>query len=368
MSNFTTDSQQFIPPKPEVPDTARLAVLGDLRAGQKKELGDLSKKFSKIEAIEKDHQARLQKLFVRPGYPAFRKTLASFQEKLMDQVFPAERHVSDKEMAKLLVERNRKAQEYLEKNGIKLGELRELNKKTRESIARIAKPPIDMHDGKPVHILKPEEVPVSIRTGKTNPWTIKTPPYDGWSWHYSGYLKGFSFIPTLFLNHSAGYIGSIDYLKDSSAGDFDYGYVSYDSQVSMWYKMPSAGILEVYVEAEPTFNLHYCSLYDEWGWSDSSVYQQNYITLQVNGGTIRTSWSSYWYEHGYTDGHWSNSYLQNGIPYWFHLYSTGAYAKDAWVLVKIGTRNWNDCFANDVSTYSEVDFRWFLKRVFIRVT
>jgi len=367
MCTFTNDSQHYIPPKPEVPDTMRLAILGELQMDKRRELAALSKKFSKVEAIEKNHKTSLERLLARPGYPTFRKSIASLHEKVIDQVFPADRAVSDKEMAKLLVDRNKKAIEYLGRNSVDVKKLHDLNKKTRQSISRIARPPIDMYKRKPVHILKSNQVPESIRTGRTNPWTIKTPPYDGWSWSYNGYVAGFSFSPTLYLDHAAGFVGNINYLKNSSAGDFDYGYVTYDTQVSMWYKMPSAGILEVYVEAEPTLNQHYCSLYDEWGWSDSSVYQRNYITLQVNGGTKRTSWSSYWYEHGYTDGHWNNSYLQNTKPYWYHLYSTGAYAKDAWVLVKIGTRNWNDCFANDVSTYSEVDFRWFLKRVFIRV-
>jgi len=367
MGTFANDSGVYTPPIPEVPDTSRISVLTEMRARQKKDLEYISRVFTKTANIEKSHQMKLRRLTSGPGYEAFRKYRDALQTKLMDKVFPGDGYVSDKEMANLRAERNQKAHKYLASKKIDINKLRQLNQASRQSMARLIKPPIDMLKKKPVVILKPEQVPLSIRSGKTNPWTIKTPPFDGWSWSYNGYVAGFDFTPTLYLDHLAGFMGNSNYLRDSSAGDFDYGYITYDSQISIWYKMPSAGILEVYVEALPTVNQHYCSLYDEWGWSDSSVYQRNYITLQVNGGSMKTSQASYWYEYGYTNGHWNNSYLQNASPYWYHIYSAEAYAKDQWVLPRIGSRTWNSCIANDVSTYSQLDFRWFINRVFIRV-
>jgi hypothetical protein len=358
-----------IPAHPEVSEETHLTVIDQMLARERIDLKQSRARLAKARAIEKAYRTKLGRILKGSAYKKFRDFMAKEQAAMDKLMFPPKGpQMSEKEKKRLEEERNKKAWNYLKSIGADPGKLRALNLETEKSMAKLMKVAGPTRRGKPVQVLLPSEVPAAIRTGKTNPWTIETPGYDWGGWWYKGWVRGFAFIPTVFLNRHAGYIGNSNYLKDSSASDWDDACVDFETSIGMWYKMPSAGIIEVYVEAQPSWNQHYCSLYNEWGWSDSAVYQYHYITLQVGSGSRAHSRASYWWENGYASGHWDNRYLTNGATYWFHLYSTGAYAKGAWVFPSIGVLTHHFCFANDVSVYSEMDFRWFIKRVFLRST
>jgi hypothetical protein len=197
------------------------------------------------------------------------------------------------------------------------------------------------------------------------------PPYPGWAWNNYWYTDGFSWTGSLVLDSAAGLAGSVNNLRDSSASDFDYGWGEYNSSVGFWYRMPTAGLVEVWVKGQCAAAHHHLSLYDEWGWSDSWVYQYDYLTLKTSGAStssLITQQMSWFYEDGYTSGYWDRHYLTAGGVYWAHLYSDVSYPAGTWVYVQVGNRTTNSAFANDVSVYSTADFRWFLPQVMVRST
>lgn len=366
---YQIDSQFEIPHNPEVDDKTRLDLIESGYAEVKTQARNLGKSVARITAISEEYHDKLQKLMTTQNYRRFREFMAKEKESIAELLFPRrEPRISDQELISLREERNERAQNYLNKLDVELERLKALNKEAQHRMARIMRPVTPKRNGKPVQILFPSEVPKQIRQEKTNPWKMIMPPYQGWAWWYFGFTKGFSFTPTLFLNSKAGFIGNSNYLHDSDAGDLDKAIIKYETQIGMWYKMPSAGIIEVYIKAQPSWNEHYCTLYDEWGWSSSRVTQRNYISLQVGTGGRKFAQSSDWWEHGYTKGSWVRHYLKNGKDYWFHLFSTDAYAKGTWQWVKVGTRNYNHANANDVEVYSKVDFRWFINKVYLRST
>jgi hypothetical protein len=369
MSTATSSSDTYIPPPPDNDGTSLIAILTAGKAQEKAELARLSKYVAKKDSARSSYIAKRKRIISNEKHAQLRKYMQKQDGKITDAIFPSGRLPSDKQIEALKADRNKAALTYLKRNRIDLAKMRQAVSESEKAMARIMKRPVPRYKGKPIQIMRADDVPATIRKRRTNPWTVMAPPFDGWAWNYYGWRDGFKFTPTLYLDHAGGFMGNRNYLYDSDAGDWDDAFIAYHTQVGFWYKMPKAGILEVWVEARPTEAQHYCSLYDEWGWSGSSVYQYNYITLQVNNGSLRQSRSSYWWESGYTDGYWNNRYLTINPPtsYWHHLYSMESYAKDAWVFVKIGSRSTNSTYANDVRTYSEIDFRWFARSVQLRV-
>ena len=91
---------------------------------------------------------------------------------------------------------------------------------------------------------------------------------------------------TLYLDAAIGLIGNINHIQDTDASDNDIGYMKYASNLYFWYQMPTAGLLEVWIEAQCRGLHHRVSLFDEWGWSDSSVNQHNYLTLNASSWRV----------------------------------------------------------------------------------
>jgi hypothetical protein len=331
---------------------------------------------SKVNAIMDDHRKAIERLTGADKYKQFRQYIITEKGKQAESLLslnlknPEGLGIFPEDTRRLQVQRQEASQAFLRRLGIAVEKIHAVNKSTRTKLKRLVSP-TPTKDGKPVILILQDSVPSDIRAGKTNPWEIKTPPYPGWAWDYSGYVAGFSFEPTLYLDSPSGLVGNNNYLWDSSASDFDYGFVGYNTAVGFWYKMPKAGLVEVWIKAQCAHNLHYCALYDEWGWSDSSVYQRDYLTMKAtspSSDVLSMSQMSWWYEDGYNSGFWSNHYLTEGSTYWAHLYSDVSFQKDAWVYVLVGTRTWNYCFANDVEVYSDAKFKWFIQAVYVRST
>lgn len=284
--------------------------------------------------------------------------------------------MSREELRKLQTQRNERGLALLRKLGVELSALKALNEAHRNSIEQFL-PASPMRDGQIVSLILPENVPEDIRLGATKAaaapaiaWSTYRPPYVGRGWSYSWYSSGFGVSFDRFLDSNSGLVGSWTNLTNGDAGDSDAAWVDYRTSVGFWYQMPAAGLLDVWIEGQPAKDRHSIFLSDEWGWSDSSVAQRNYLTLKGTAGNTSSGVSlaemSWLTPNGYTDGHWDNEYLTIGASYWAHLYSDISFAAGQWVYVEIGNRNWNYAYANDVSTYSFTDFRWYLKSVWIK--
>ena len=278
--------------------------------------------------------------------------------------------MDEEEVQLLHRQRQESSRAFLRRLGVDHEALRAVSEETRSRLAELQPAP-QLQDGKPVMLVLPRDVPAEIREGRANPWTDVRPPYAGWSWSYSWWAYDFAVSVNHFLDSAAGLVGNVVSLTDSDAGDFDVPRGEHQTSVGFWYLMPSAGLVEVWIEGQSAASHHHLSLYDEWWWSDSSTYQYDFLTLKATGASpsgVRTSQMSWFYQTGHTSGHWDNHYLCDGCAYWAHLYSDIAFPAGSWVWVEIGTKNTNYAFADDVSVYSDIDFRWFLRSVWVEST
>ena len=362
-----------LPYRAEVPFETRHAVLEERLSAEQAEvrrLGEGARRMNRAVLEYRDHAIRLMG---GHKYEQFRAYLKEQKRSRAKFFFPPRgAAMSQQEIDRFRAERTEESHRWLRDLGVDVRQLRELSQHTADAMMELV-PATPTRDGKPVMILLPSEIPPEIRAHKTNPWTIVGPPY-GWAWWYTTANDGFSFFPTLYLDAGSGLIGNISFLRDSDASDNDYGYTHYSTAVSFWYQMPTPGLVEVWIEAQSRGSHHHLSLWDEFGWSDSSVNQHDYLTLKATtGGSAsepQTSEMSSFFAHGQTEGYWDNHYLTDGATYWAHLFSDPRVVlpTGAWVLVEVGMLNFNSAFSNDVEVYSTLDFSWIIKHVHVHST
>ena len=364
-----------------MPFETRQAVLEERIAAEMSQVKQSNENARKRKLIAQQHKQNTIQLLGSEKYEKLRAYLKE-QRKFKAKFFfpPRGPEMSTSEVERFQRERKDEALRWAREAGIDVQELCNLSRRTAERLKELG--PVRPYRGdKRSIILSPSDVPAGLRNGTTpgihadttKVWTTVGPPY-GWAWWTNGSTDGFTFSPTLYLDASIGWIGNINHLEDGDASDNDYGYIQYGTNVSFWYQMPTTGLVEVWIEAVPRGSHHRVDLWDEWGWSDSSVNQHSYLTLNASvGGSVsdlQLSETSWFNESGATDGHWDDTYFMDGGSFWANLVSDGKtiFPAGSWVLVEAGMMNWNSTFANDVTTYSTLDVSWVIKDVSVHST
>src|SRR5262249_52275299 len=121
----------------------------------------------------------------------------------------------------------------------------------REASAEIAR----LHTKEPgtarLEIVPEDQVPVSVRSAKGNPWWVFVPPFDSWVASSSWFRKGGS-DPTFVTNHdpASGLVGSRSEWEDYGAGDDDRLFFFSNNDVGVWFDNPhELGKLDAWIKA-----------------------------------------------------------------------------------------------------------------------
>ncbi|WP_328965659.1 hypothetical protein [Streptomyces virginiae] len=142
--------------------------------------------------------------------------------------------------------------------------------------------------------------------------------------------------------------------------------------VGFWYKMPTSGLLEVWIQAQCSFARHQLTLLDEWDVLDASIRQDNQIAFRAQGGGIatqmRTSVGSGFYLRRDTSGTWTVENITPGQKFWAHLFSDVAFLAGTWVHVEVGTQTLTSEWTNDIQATSRTDFRYFIPQAAVGST
>jgi hypothetical protein len=367
------DSQFYIPPRPEVPFDLRHAAFEERISFNQTNVRRAGETAKKIRSIFDEYRHQAVALLGDDKYEKLRAFVKEQKRAKAKMLLPLRGpEMSPEQIERLRTERKEEAQSALRELGVDVDQLRKLREKTAAVITELT-PDRPIRDGKPVTVLLPSEVPQEIRTRQTNPWSVVGPPY-GWSWWYDGSVAGFTFIPTLFLDASVGFVGNNSFLRDSDASDNDYAHMKYATAVNFWYQMPTPGLVEVWIEAVSKGSHHYLSLWDEFGWSNASVFQHDYLTLRASSGgsasELQLAEMSGFWAKDYTEGYWHHDLLTDDGTYYVHLVSDPhvLIPTGAWVLVEVGMLNFHSSLSNDVEVYSTMDFSYVIKSVSVHST
>ena len=203
-------------------------------------------------------------------------------------------------------------------------------------------------------------------------WFVFRPPF---------FFFNFGFLPVNnsnfvvdrehILQARAGLVGVIGTMDDGDAGDFDYASLDAFSDIAFGFEAPVAGLVEVLIDAQSTIGTHDLRTEDEWGWSNSSTGQTNYLKLDVLHPNVPepsyAEMSSF--SFATDDDHTVHrEYLTRGQHYFAHLFSSGPVPAGESVVVTAGTRSFDISGANDVEIHSRSHFEWFINSVEVRIS
>jgi len=362
-------SQPEIPHHKDVPFETRQSVIEQRSLSEYADVKRLGEQARKANLIIQEHRNQLTNLMGSSKYEQFRAYVAE-QKRYQAEVFfpPHGPQMTLDEQAQVRRERREKSLAFLQKLGVEVTQIQKLNKRFRSRMEEFAPPTSD----KLAPVLLPSDAPPEILAHRSA--TIVRPPYAGGVWGWQNiYNAGFTFNPTLQLDQNTGLVGNISQLIDSDAGDYDMAVYEFTTLVQFWYQMPTAGLVSVWLEAESRNCQHDVTMIDEFGWSNAGVTQRNFFVLRatVGGGGGRVDSQTCWFiVNDQTEGHWQQQYFTIGNTYWHNIVSDShtVFPAGAWVLVEVGTQNWQSASANDVEVYSTMHFEWIIKSVQVSST
>ena len=205
----------------EVPFETRQQVMEHVAATEQSRIRETGQMATRAQSIVKGYQQRLTQLLGLEKYDQYRAHVLQQKQNYRQQYMQTRqalllksaevplgeiRQIEQQRLQEMKTAhelREREALSYLRNLGVDAARFQALRRETHEQLEAFV-PGVPWHDGRPVVRILPQDVPESIRTGKTNPWTIYRPPYPGWSWYYNGWRAGFNFSPTLFLDSNTG--------------------------------------------------------------------------------------------------------------------------------------------------------------------
>jgi hypothetical protein len=166
-------------------------------------------------------------------------------------------------------------------------------------------------------------------------------------------------------------VGIIGTMDNGDAGDFDYASLDAFSEVAFGFEAPVAGIVEVLIDAQSTICTHDLRTEEEWGWSNSSTGQTNYLKFDILHPNVpEPSYAAMSTFSFKTDGddtvHREN--LVRGQHYFAHLFSSGPVPAGEHVVITVGTRSFDISGTNDVEIHSRSHFEWFINSVEVRIS
>lgn len=323
---------------------------------------------STLERLGKDYQKELRAIVGDQNLDRYDELRSKLHMQVRDVIKKAPPTVTGErdihEARQQAAEESRKFLHSIGFNMAKASELRgEYHTRIKEALDQIRGKPDE-----PNYVVLPEMVPKDVH----NPWVVKQAPYPGWAWDYNWHKSDEPNYPsfTNYLDPVAGELGTYTHTHVSGADDSDDSYVRYRTAMRFWYQMPAAGLVEVWMEMQCIDTPFSGWLSDEWGWSDSACDQESHARLQViSPGPGAPRYSTILdYRRTGTTANWSNDVTAAGNNRWAHLFSTDTYPAGAWLLLDVGTQEWNHFWSNDVSIHSAMTQRWFLKHVYVRST
>lgn len=203
-------------------------------------------------------------------------------------------------------------------------------------------------------------------------WEVFRPPFFGFNFGFVPVHNDNFVIDRLHtLNPSVGDVGISITMDDGDAGDFDYASGDGFSAVAFAFVPPTTGLVEVLIDAQCVQATHRLNTTDEWGWSNSSTGQRNFLMLDVlhpNVSEPSYAEMSAFDEKTDDDESFLQEKLTRGAHYFAQLFSAGPVPAGQSVIVCVGTRSFDSSGTNDVSIHSTSDFRWFISSVEVRIS
>ena len=249
----------------------------------------------------------------------------------------------------------------------------------KSDVASLARPSRTARDA--LRRVSIQDVPQPVRDGvvsgdfrnittTSDGLTIFTPPYDGWWWKGSWWRSGGDDPEIdIYPDPATGSIGHRSHWYNGDASDADAFTLDYDTSVSVWYKPPKNGLLDVFIMATCSSAHYEVYLDDEWGFSDSGTWMQSHITANVSPVIDDEDRTQIWsadVSGSPDDSTTADDPFPPSNVQMFHLTTSQALAGGVWSMLRVGTYEHRFTLLNDVSTSQLMRNRWFVNAIFVR--
>jgi hypothetical protein len=203
-------------------------------------------------------------------------------------------------------------------------------------------------------------------------WFVFRPPFFGFNFAFSSQTtQGYTADRVHIVDPPAGLIGYRATLESHDEREYEFGCVSAQSAIAFGFDAPIAGLIEILVDAQSAEGHHHVEMEDDWGWSNSTTWQQNYLSMEVlHPNTLPGAYALMSDFRADFDGDSetvNKDYLVQGQHYFAQSVTSGPVAAGTSVVVQIGTYAFDQSKLNDVSVKSESRFRWFISSVQVRI-
>jgi hypothetical protein len=212
-------------------------------------------------------------------------------------------------------------------------------------------------------------VPREIRRRKTNPWSVRTLPFDGWEWWYAWDWYGDFGDPTYthYTDHVSGSVGHRSDWDVNDAGEADYGHLELHSSVGFWMKPTQAGKVEMWIRTRCGRARYALYAFDEVGWSHYNDTMRSYWTINLTSGTADEDstlcWEMNFIGPNQEEKSASGDIVSANTAGWLHLTTSDAVPANKWLFVKFGTFDLHALTADDMTMDSVMRNRWYLEEV-----
>ena len=406
----TNRSGFLVPPHPDVSEKTYHRVLARLAAEEQLRTRRLIKRSERVAALTAEYRGLVETLMGKGKYARLRQFLVEARARESRQLAPPKGlDLPRAAIEQLAATRREEGDACLRKLGTTPDALAALTRRFQARMQKAMRLP-QARAADHGHVVEHKDVPAAIRNHKTNPWTIRTPPFDGFNWFFfltqTGdtltYIDQGGIAPfgPIWFDPVTGSVGSDtdvvgdvrlnhNYVIHGSNADIAAVNVRTYTSVGFWYLMDQAtlheaqrgGQLEVWVEMQANATQHRIDLYPYAGWETAWVDQNNFITLratgegdaeapldlgnqalvsrmvaQTGGGILHTA----------PEIHWNNSYFEPGATCWTHHISPNTFAANQPMWIQIGMETAMDVSVGQVQTDSDMQFDWLIKSVQLR--
>jgi len=202
-------------------------------------------------------------------------------------------------------------------------------------------------------------------------WFLFRPPFFGFDWSSEFSTKGdFRINHEHIVSPPAGLVGNDVMMEDDDAGDLDAAWANVETRIAFGFEAPTAGLVEVLIDAQSSLATYYLHVEDEWGWSDSSTRQHNYLVLRVLHPNAPESslalMDSFSFETSGNETKYREDLIR-GQHYYTQLVSSGPVPGGQSVIIEVGTRSLDYSITNDMAIDSRSHYRWFINSVEVRI-
>jgi len=368
-----------------MPDKARNSVDVALKSRDKRRLDDQGSREAKAAKIADECHRKLEKAIGRDKYKSLRKFMHAESLGLRELLQPPNGLKGNFESANAA--RKRKATAFLRKLAVEGDQLEKIGRDYHEGIAdalaltkeknvsgfSMAGNLKKWQSLSPLHKLAlPWGVLIDIDVNDPHRWFLFRPPFFGFNF---GFLpvnnSNFVVDREHILHPPSGLVGIVGTMDDGDAGDFDYASVDAFSEIAFGFEAPITGIVEVLIDAQSTIGTHDLRTEDEWGWSNSTTGQTNFLKFDVLHPNVpEPSYAEMsTFSFRTSDDHSVHrENLTRGQHYFAHLFSSGPVAAGENVVITAGTRSFDISGTNDVEIHSRSHFEWFINSVEVRIS